>query len=54
MAKTDIASALCLIPVHPDEWYLLGMKWNNQVYIERQLHFGLRSALFFSMAMLML
>ena len=24
MAKIDIASAFCLIPVHPDDCYLLG------------------------------
>ena len=44
MAKIDIASAFRLIPVHPDGRYLLGMKWNDQVYIDRQLPFGLRSA----------
>ena len=25
MGKTDIESAFCLIPVHPDDWELLGM-----------------------------
>lgn len=44
MAKIDIASAFRLIPVHPDDRYLLGMKWNNQVFIDQQLPFGLRSA----------
>ena len=44
MAKIDIASAFRLIPVHPDDRYLLGMKWNDHVYIDRQLPFGLRSA----------
>ena len=44
MAKIDIASAFRLIPVHPDDRYLLGMRWNNQVYIDKQLPFGLRSA----------
>ena len=43
MAKIDIASAFCLIPVHPDDWYLSGMTWNDQVYIDTQLPFGLRS-----------
>ena len=40
MAKIDIASAFRLIPVHPDNCYLLGMKWNNQVFIDQQLPFG--------------
>ncbi len=31
MAKIDIASAFRLIPVHPDDRYPLGMKWNDQV-----------------------
>ena len=44
MAKIDIASAFRLIPVHPDDRYLLGMKWNDHVYIDRQLPVGLRSA----------
>ena len=44
MAKIDIASAFRLIPVHPDDRYLLGTKWNNQVFIDQQLPFGLRSA----------
>ena len=43
MAKIDIASAFRLIPVHPDNCYLLGMKWNNQVFIDQQLPFGPRS-----------
>ena len=44
MAKIDIASAFHLIPVHPDDCYLLGMRWNNQVYVDKQPPFGLRSA----------
>ena len=44
MAKMDIASAFRLIPVHPDDRHLLGMKWKEQVYIDMQLPFGLRSA----------
>ena len=32
------------MPVHPDNQHLLGISWNGQVYIDRALPFGLRSA----------
>ena len=41
MAKIDIESAYRLIPVHPDDWFLLGVKWKDQVYIDLMLPFGL-------------
>lgn len=44
LAKINIASAFRIIPVHPDDRHLLGMKWNNELFIDRQLPFGLRSA----------
>ena len=44
MGKTDIQSAFRLIPVHPDDWELLGMFWNGQYYVDKVLPFGLRSA----------
>ena len=37
MAKIDMASAFYFIPVHPDEHHLLGMKWQNQVFVDQQL-----------------
>ena len=40
----DIESAFHTIPVHPDDWPLLGMKWKDMVYIDQMLPFGLRSA----------
>ena len=42
--KTDIESAFLLIPVHPNDWELLGMFWNGQYYFDKVLPFGLRSA----------
>ena len=42
--KTDIESAFLLIPVHPNDWELLGMFWNGQYYLDKVLPFGLRSA----------
>ena len=44
LAKVDIESAYRLIPVHPDDRPLLAMKWENQLYIDPMLPFGLRSA----------
>ena len=44
MAKTDIQSAFRLFPVHPEDWELLGMKWDGKYYYDKALPFGLRSA----------
>ena len=44
MAKFDVEAAYRNIPVHPDDRYLLGMHWKNQVYVDLALPFGLRSA----------
>ena len=44
LAKVDIKSALRLLPVHPADRSLLAMQWNNSIYIDGCLPFGLRSA----------
>lgn len=44
MAKFDIESAYRLIPVHPEDRPLLGMRWRDRLYIDAALPFGLRSA----------
>ena len=44
MAKFDIKSAYRLIPVHPQDRYLLGMCWEGKLYVDASLPFGLRSA----------
>ncbi len=44
LAKVDIQSAFRLIPVHPADRHLLAMKWNNSMFIDTCLPFGLRSA----------
>ena len=44
LAKIDIKSAFRLIPVHPADRHMLGMKWGDGVYIDTCLPFGLRSA----------
>ena len=45
-AKIDVKSAYRIIPVHPDDRYLLGMLWQDQlfIFIDTALPFGLRSA----------
>ena len=44
LAKIDIKSAFRLLPVHPADRHLLGMKWNGEIYLDSCLPFGLRSA----------
>ena len=44
MAKFDVKSAYQLIPVHPQDRYLLGMCWEGKLYVDASLSFGLRSA----------
>ena len=44
MAKTDMKSAFCIIPVHPKDHALLGMKWANQYYFDRALPMGCSSS----------
>ena len=44
MAKVDVKTAYCMVPVHPDDCYLLGMQWEGKPYIDTALPFGLRSA----------
>ena len=44
MAKLDVKSAYRIIPVHPQDCFLLGMKWENRVFFDRALPYGLRSA----------
>ena len=44
LAKVDIKNAYRLIPVHPADRNWLGMQWNNSIYVDGMLPFGLRSA----------
>ena len=46
MAKFDVESTYQNISVHPDDHFILGMKWRGQFYIDLFLPFGLRSAPF--------
>ena len=44
LAKIDIESAYRNVPVHPEDRFLLGMRWKGLLYIDTCLPFGLRSA----------
>ena len=44
LVKADIKEAYRMIPVHPQDQLLLGVKWNDSYYVDRMLPFGLRSA----------
>ena len=44
LAKLDVKSAFRLIPVHPANRHLVAMCWNDKIYVDTCLPFGLRSA----------
>ena len=44
MSKTDIKSAFRIIPIHPEDYHLLGMKWNNSYFFDRCLPMGCSSS----------
>ena len=44
MAKFDLRSAYQNVPVHPDDRWLLGTEWEDQLFVDTVLPFGLRSA----------
>ena len=44
IAKIDIKSAYRLIPVCPHDRKWLGMQWQDKIYVDGMLPFGLRSA----------
>ena len=43
-ALLDIKSAYRLVPVHPDDSPLPGLTWCGNIYVDKMLPFGLRSA----------
>ena len=44
LAKTDIKSAFKIIPVHPDDYRLLGFRWEGQFYYAKTLPMGAGSS----------
>ena len=44
MVKVDSEKAYRIVPIRPEDRYLLGMKWRNKYFVDLALPFGLRSA----------
>ena len=44
MVKADIKEAYRMVPIHPQDQPLLGIMWEDSVYIDKALPFGLHSA----------
>ena len=44
MAELDIKSAYRIVPVHPKDWFLLGMQWKERIYVDAAPPLGLKSA----------
>jgi hypothetical protein len=46
LSKVDVQAAYRVVPVHPSDWHLLGIKWRGSYYFEKVLPFGLKSSCF--------
>ena len=44
MVKADIKEAYRMVPIHPQDQPLLGIMWEDSLYIDKTLPFGLRLA----------
>ena len=44
LAKMDIKQTYRMVPIHPQDCHLLGMRWEGMVYVDKTLPFGLQSA----------
>ena len=44
LAKVDVQSAYRLVPIHPSERVLFGVRWDGHIFLDCQLPFGLASA----------
>ena len=44
LAKSDIESPFRLLPVHPEDHHLLGIRWENQYYYDQCLPMGCSSS----------
>lgn len=42
--KYDILNAFRIVPVHPDDWPLLGLSWENEFYFDKCLTLGCGSS----------
>ena len=44
LVKVDVKRAYRVLPVHPEDRWLLGMHWEGALYVDITLSFGLRSS----------
>ncbi|XP_039528978.1 uncharacterized protein LOC120480100 [Pimephales promelas] len=44
LAKADITDAFKIMPIHPSDWHLFGVKWESLFYFAVRLTFGSRSS----------
>lgn len=44
LVKLDIKCAFKIVPVHPDDYHLLGFKWSGKYYFDKTLPMGCRSS----------
>lgn len=44
LVKIDIEAAFKIIPVHPEDYHLLGMLWQDSFYFDKTLPMGCRSS----------
>ena len=44
LMKINVKDAYRIVPVHPDDHLLLGIRWMEAIYVDQALPFGLRSA----------
>lgn len=44
LSKADITDAFKVMPLHPSQWHLFGVKWREKFYFAVRLTFGCRSS----------
>ena len=44
LGKADIVDAFKVMPLHPSQWHLFGVKWRGRFYFAVKLTFGCRSS----------
>ena len=46
LSKAVITDAFKMVPIHPSQWHLFGLKWESKLYFAVRLTFGCRSSPF--------
>lgn len=44
LSKADITDAFKIIPIHPSQWNMFGIRWESKLYFAVRLTFGCRSS----------